>query len=455
MRLAVAAAPIASLLLPCDVVNFCSTSALLQDDFAMRIMVACVKEPLPVAALVEAWEQLPAHYAGSDLRSAVSRALAAADGAPHTAELDQLHCQGVGRMFGLISTARNFGIIGKKKAPTPRRSAESEVLDAGADASTLVYRLGKNLTEYEVLDPAADKSDEFLRAARAQEHDLATARASGMSDLIDYGTQRAPQALQRIGTASGALPFNAEDAEGYCVDFLVRKLVAARVLQQRVEGCDWSSVDKATLQAMSADAKENLEAIPATWHARKISCFLTGRPDWALFASAFPCLWGEVAVRLVTDDEQTKAIELIRSEAFQRVVLSYRDREGVAPHPAVAYRIAASQGPAASPRTLPSSGSEKGKRASTPLEKPPRQRASTQRGKRKRARASTLASPRALPSSGSKKGKRASTLASPRALPLSGSKKRKRASTPLEKPQQQRVATQRGKGRWARAALAK
>ena len=212
-----------------------------------------------------------------------------------------------------------------------------------------------------------------------------------MSDLIDYGTQRAQEALRRIGTASGALPFNAEDAEGYCVDFLVRKLVAARVLQQRLEGRDWSSVDKATLQAMSADAKGNLEAIHATWNARNISCFLTGRPDWALFASASPCLWVEVAVRLVTDDEQTKAIELIRSEAFQRVVLSYRDRERVVPHPAVAYRIAASQGPAASPRTLPSSGSEK-------------------------------------------KGKRASTPASPRALPSSGSKKMKRASTPLEKP---------------------
>ena len=54
------------------------------------------------------------------------------------------------------------------------------------------------------------------------------------------------------------------------MEFLVKKLVAARVLQQRLEGCDWSSVDKATLQAMSAAAKENFEAIPATWHARKI-----------------------------------------------------------------------------------------------------------------------------------------------------------------------------------------
>ena len=41
-------------------------------------------------------------------------------------------------------------------------------------------------------------------------------------------------ALQRIGTKSGALPFSVEDASGYCIDFLTRKLVAARLLQQNV-----------------------------------------------------------------------------------------------------------------------------------------------------------------------------------------------------------------------------
>ena len=54
-----------------------------------------VKEPLAVGALVEAWKQLPPDYSGDDLRAALLSALAAADGAPHAAQLTQLHRQGV------------------------------------------------------------------------------------------------------------------------------------------------------------------------------------------------------------------------------------------------------------------------------------------------------------------------------------------------------------------------
>ena len=60
VQLAVAAVPVASLLMPCDVVDFLMWSALLQDDLAMLILTAAIKEPLPVGALVEAWKQLPA-----------------------------------------------------------------------------------------------------------------------------------------------------------------------------------------------------------------------------------------------------------------------------------------------------------------------------------------------------------------------------------------------------------
>ena len=93
--------------MPCDVVDFLSSSALLQDDLAMLIVAAAIKEPLPVGALVEAWKQLSSQYSGSDLRSAILSALASADGAPHGAQLQQLHRQGVGRIFGLITTASN------------------------------------------------------------------------------------------------------------------------------------------------------------------------------------------------------------------------------------------------------------------------------------------------------------------------------------------------------------
>ena len=68
--------------------------------------------------------------------------------------------------------------------------------------------------------------------------------------------------------------------------------MAARMVQHNLHESDWSTVGKAALQSMSADAKENLEEIPDTWRASEISFFFTGRADWGLLASAFPCFWG-------------------------------------------------------------------------------------------------------------------------------------------------------------------
>ena len=163
--------------------------------------------------------------------------------------------------------------------------------------------------------------------------------AGAFDDLVDYGTRRARAALQRIGAKSGALPFSAEDATGYCIDFLRRKLVSARLLQQNLHKCDWSSVSKDTLQRMSADAKHNLDSIPDTYNASDISCFFTGRADWGCFASVFPCLWGEVADKQSSADDAARALSLVKSKDFLRAVQSFRQTEGIAPHPAVAYRI--------------------------------------------------------------------------------------------------------------------
>ena len=96
-------------------------------------------------------------------------------------------------------------------------------------------------------------------------------------------------------------------------------------------------MDKASLQSMSADAKENLEEIPDTWRASEISFFFTGRPNWGLFASVYPCLWGEVAESLSTEDDRARALSLVKSMDFLRVVQSFRQTEGIAPHPAVAF----------------------------------------------------------------------------------------------------------------------
>ena len=77
--------------------------------------------------------------------------------------------------------------------------------------------------------------------------------------------------------------------------------MAACIQQQNLHKCDWSDVDKASLQGMSGIAKKNFKNFtrgPADCigcDARYISYFLTGRADWGLFASMFPYLWQEVA----------------------------------------------------------------------------------------------------------------------------------------------------------------
>ena len=61
---------------------------------------------------------------------------------------------------------------------------------------------------------------------------------------------------------SGTADENEMKKRDYCIDSLKRKLVIARLFQQNLQECDWSTVSKASLQSMSADAKENLEEIP-------------------------------------------------------------------------------------------------------------------------------------------------------------------------------------------------
>ena len=48
VQLAAAAVPLAHLLMPCDVVDIFSFSALLQDDLAMLILTAAIGKPLQV-----------------------------------------------------------------------------------------------------------------------------------------------------------------------------------------------------------------------------------------------------------------------------------------------------------------------------------------------------------------------------------------------------------------------
>ena len=80
VKLAVAAAPVAEYMMPCDVDDFLSRSGTVQNDLAMLIfLTAAIQEPYLVGALVEAWQKLPPQYnKGSELRVAILKAVTAA-----------------------------------------------------------------------------------------------------------------------------------------------------------------------------------------------------------------------------------------------------------------------------------------------------------------------------------------------------------------------------------------
>ena len=153
------------------------------------------------------------------------------------------------------------------------------------------------------------------------------------------------RALKRISTKSGVLPFSMEASSGYCIDFLVMKLMAACIQQQNLHKCDWSDVDKASLQGMSGIAKKNFKNFtrgPADsigCDARYISYFLTGRADWGLFASMFAYLWQEVADRMSTKGDRKEALVKVQSQQFLQAVQFFWRAENIAPHPAVAYDL--------------------------------------------------------------------------------------------------------------------
>ena len=63
-----------------------------------------------------------------------------------------------------------------------------------------------------------------------------------------------------------------------------------------------------------------------------------------------PLPLGEVAEKLSTEDDRARALAVVKSKEFLRIVKIFWIREGIAPHPLVAYRMAIGEDPKVSPR---------------------------------------------------------------------------------------------------------
>ena len=361
VQLAVLAADLAPLLVPCDVTDFLSIYPEIKSDLAICIICALVKEPTATRMLVERWRQLPAEYDDAALQHAlqlVVRACASTpgvDATAHTCEQEQLTRQGVARFSGLACVAKDLGVLRK-----------AECADEGADHS---ITLGLTHVKYAFTEDTST-TQKFLscvRAAAAKIHPpcldagaqsacVDPAASAAMFDaVLQYGN-----CLRKLMRQLGNdIDMGTRSGSGYKVDIVVRKLCLPLH-----EGTPWHLVPGSRIRDISADEKENLSCLPAKWTAQEISSFACGRPDWPFLASVYMCVWKEYA------DTQPEAKTVLTrlcvpppgdptpgESELHVAARQFFEERGIPPHPSILMRDhsrTSSAGKRARPDPVPS-----------------------------------------------------------------------------------------------------
>ena len=122
-------------------------------------------------------------------------------------------------------------------------------------------------------------------------------------------------------------------AEGYCVQFLYRKLLIGEAHYRKhspsFAAVDWNAITVGGLKSISAGQDEHLAAFDSDLSAGALSDFFFGRADWPLLLSCFACLWHETAA------EESDVADLVQSENLPSFAFAWRLRNGINPHPSV------------------------------------------------------------------------------------------------------------------------
>ena len=80
---------------------------------------------------------------------------------------------------------------------------------------------------------------------------------------------------------------------GYVHKSIVRK-IAMSMIAYYDTAADWSVVIVADLARHFPDTGQYLQQFPNSWSAADLSNFLFDRPDLAMYASCYACLWHDV-----------------------------------------------------------------------------------------------------------------------------------------------------------------
>ena len=382
MQLAVLGADCAPWLVPCDVVDYLHGYEETQNDLAICIICALVKEPTVTSLIREGWRQLPADYDAEQLRRLLESVALVCDSSPdagqdgdaasqHDKELEQLGRQGVARVSGFATCLKNLGLI--------RKLAEGEQVPPG-----MAIVLGRTHIPY-VFTLDSTRITKFLAEVRDAAPGL-------VRPCFDAGTQSpavAFLAVSRYGQQVRGLmakladtcQFVAKKVDGYTADIIIRKLC----LPHWSRATQWSEVPSSSLRAVSADESESLEKLPSEWSAADVSSFICQRPDWGYLASAYVCLWKEVADQLPDARALVGRLTTLSPSALMSgsspLLEAAKDRlhqHGIAMHPYVLLKDLRASTPEVSLGKAPvwaaRPGASQGKKrahASTPPQTPP------------------------------------------------------------------------------------
>ena len=259
-------------MMPCDVQDFLLHWKTLSRHGLWALLWALLKEPsatkiwFTTLAFSDTLASTQGRLTGDLLRASLEQVIHALHGRPHMCELDQLTRQGVARFTCVASTCCAVGVL-KKSQDGP-------------------LHLGKGQQSY-----ACTGSSDTLEKLVAQA-DQATALWEVAVSAPDLNTTitSARAWIQALQVAVPAMKIKQDNH--YIVKFVLLKILLARVANGMQ--VDWSKVTGSDLAMLAPDQNHNLGHFPCDMSAAEISTMLFGREDWALLASLYSCLWGDV-----------------------------------------------------------------------------------------------------------------------------------------------------------------
>lgn len=322
LRASICMGDLACYLMPADVTDLRRHVAKqsLREDLASLVLVAMIKEPSVTKAFVESGCH-DAMVRGDSSDDVAQRfwEILGKDDLQVASECSELGAQGVCRATGCATTFKLLGLIelfdGNRDIRPAHSGSRRRRGDAAAAADSScskrpklgsaspstptgkaapaeadderVYRLGATRRPYRKTGDTS-KLNAFMSECRElQPTWLDILRDADLASVV----KKVDALVSTLRVKTSALP---SDANAYTPKFVARKLVLVCFWEGRLSDATWRRLTVRDLMAICPDQSNFFAPIPPHWSCEELSNFVFGRPDMALYASMYACLWKDV-----------------------------------------------------------------------------------------------------------------------------------------------------------------